>query len=411
MSVTNTSGTGTTFRVFPAIRVKPKPLRFSTACYPPSAEFFKDLVQLAKTDDNSPPIRHKTNKLEVLQMSKLAANGIFEYSPNGFVFSVVNAYFMHYNLILRPDDVWFTIMTQFSLYINRNAEKYRKLLIQQEGRKELCIDGSFSCTELPYEAFVEMMLTEIKNNVSDPDFMNWMLPTFSTTTSDDKVALGILLMATMKHYFAYSYDAICGIPYITLEGTVEDWENLYNRLHKLQEYDLQWWMGMLQPILFQFVEAKRGNIDLTFWRQICRYKDNASCMLERQKPSIVSGWITAFSVIDMTGVPLWSESENFVHDKYGGPWPKISPDGITKGVVEVNVRTTQLDGRQSTVTLYAGHMCIESVLSQNALKPCIAWTAILDKTEEEDDDVEYGCGTLPCKRKSPKWKRVLGIGF
>ena len=41
---------------------------------------------------------------------------------NGFVNTIVQAYSSHHHLILRPDDVWLSIMTQFSAYVEGNSE-------------------------------------------------------------------------------------------------------------------------------------------------------------------------------------------------------------------------------------------------------------------------------------------------
>lgn len=38
-------------------------------------------------------------------------------SSNGFVTAAVQAYSSHHHLVIRPDNVWISILTQFSLYI------------------------------------------------------------------------------------------------------------------------------------------------------------------------------------------------------------------------------------------------------------------------------------------------------
>jgi len=43
-------------------------------------------------------------------------------SSNGFVDTIVEAYNHHQHLKLRPDDVWFAILSQLNIYINGNAE-------------------------------------------------------------------------------------------------------------------------------------------------------------------------------------------------------------------------------------------------------------------------------------------------
>ena len=53
-----------------------------------------------------------------------------------------------------------------------------------------------------------------------------MVASFSTTGAVEQVANGIVLMSAMKSYFAYRGRTLCGIPEVTLEGTVDDWTNI-----------------------------------------------------------------------------------------------------------------------------------------------------------------------------------------
>lgn len=76
-------------------------------------------------------------------------------------------------------------------------------------------------------------------------------------------------MATTKKYFEYrAYCICCGIPYVTLEGTVADWQNILHRLKKLKLYKLDKWYAMLRPILEEFVAAKNNKPDIDFWASI-----------------------------------------------------------------------------------------------------------------------------------------------
>lgn len=58
-------------------------------------------------------------------------------SPNGFVYACIQAYNQHQNLVIRPDDVWMCILTQFSMYVNKHAEEMRSYFVDHQGRKEL----------------------------------------------------------------------------------------------------------------------------------------------------------------------------------------------------------------------------------------------------------------------------------
>jgi hypothetical protein len=56
-------------------------------------------------------------------------------SENGFVYAATRAYNGHHHLVLRPDDIWLSIMTQFSFYINARAEEFRDKFVSFEGKK------------------------------------------------------------------------------------------------------------------------------------------------------------------------------------------------------------------------------------------------------------------------------------
>jgi hypothetical protein len=45
---------------------------------------------------------------------------------NGFVDTVITAYNAHHALVIRPDDVWLAILSQFNLYVNSHPELLRK---------------------------------------------------------------------------------------------------------------------------------------------------------------------------------------------------------------------------------------------------------------------------------------------
>lgn len=57
----------------------------------------------------------------------------------GLVSAALDAYNTHHNLILRPDDVWQAILTQFSFYVNANAEELRDCFVDFDGKKTLVI--------------------------------------------------------------------------------------------------------------------------------------------------------------------------------------------------------------------------------------------------------------------------------
>lgn len=217
------------------------------------------------------------------------------FSRNGFVKTIVDAYNNHHNLVIRPDDVWAAIVTQFSFYINKQAEQFRGKFVNFDGKKELTVSVVGTLRNAPYNTLTELMTQKIHENLVDPQFKQWILPNFTTTTDNDLVTVGVVFMATMKKYFDYGFMLACGIPQITLEGSIQDWQNIYDRLEKLKEYKLRKWYDMLEPVVKQFVNAKMGNVDKDFWQRIVNYERGGS------GPSYISGWITVFCTFDQDG--------------------------------------------------------------------------------------------------------------
>ena len=47
------------------------------------------------------------------------------------------------------------------------------------------------------------------------------------------------MMGALKNYFEYKVYFLCGIPYITLEGTIDDWKKIRQKIEKLKDYGLE----------------------------------------------------------------------------------------------------------------------------------------------------------------------------
>ncbi|KAJ7455062.1 hypothetical protein FB451DRAFT_1278344 [Mycena latifolia] len=218
-------------------------------------------------------------------------------NENGFVNTVLSAYTGHYALILCPDDVWLTIVSQFSFYVNANAELLRANFVAHEGKKELEVFGT---SPPDFGALSRQMADLIHKNVVDPGLREWIVPKFSTTTNNDRTVGCMLMMATMKKYFDYKMSIMCGIPRVTLEGERRDWELLLGRLEKLKEYGIETiaWYHLLVPIISQLVSAfddPNSAANLEFWQKVA-YQGYYGSGEEDW-----TGWITAFCIFSEEG--------------------------------------------------------------------------------------------------------------
>ena len=235
-------------------------------------------------------------------------------SSNGFVWAVFHAYSNHHNLRLRPEDVWFAILTQLSFFINAHAEQLHHLFIAHQGRKELRVVTNDFIETVDFGWMAYQMTALIYKNVLDKELREWIMPAFTTTTNSDKVVAAILMMGTMKKYFRYTFESRCGIPAVTLLGEREDWALLVTRLEKLGHLgdEPARFAALLRPVLVHLVASfdnPKAADTLSFWGRCAHYESFGS------GSSILSGWITAFCFWDEEGVLIHRTNDRYFSDQ------------------------------------------------------------------------------------------------
>ncbi|KAJ6637896.1 hypothetical protein Bhyg_10627, partial [Pseudolycoriella hygida] len=310
---------------------------------------------------------------EVLMESPFSPN-VRPTGASGFIKTVIKCYNNHHNLVIRPDDIWTAILTQFSFYINKNAEKFRSQFVNFDGKKELVVKMGGSLRDAQYDLFVSLMTQKIDENLVDKTVKDWILPNFTTTTPNDVITCGVIFMAVTKKYFDFTCCLSCGIPKITLEGTVADWEDILNRLEKLNSYKVGGWYNMLKLILEEFVAAKNGKVNKKFWNQICNRFGGGS------GPTYISGWLTAFAVFDEDG--NWTNHGRNKEKDEESPWPSIDMDKIPTGVVTVPVKIVDLCTEYESM-MFAGHVGYVVPKDGYTLKPEIGWGIAVKMSEEK----------------------------
>ncbi|KAJ7604134.1 hypothetical protein FB45DRAFT_1070754 [Roridomyces roridus] len=193
---------------------------------------------------------------------------------NGFVHTVMEAYNHHRALVIRPDDLWLAILSQFNFFVNANAEVLRANFVAHEGQRKLLVEASGDRYSVDFGAMSRQVTTLLHENVVDPALRDWVLPNFTTTTVNHTTVAAVLMVATLKEYFRVGFGLPwCGIPRVTLEGEKSDWVNILERLEKLKEYGVETiaWYHLLRPVISRFVAAfdkptSQENTD--FWQKI-----------------------------------------------------------------------------------------------------------------------------------------------
>ncbi|KAK2757951.1 hypothetical protein FQN54_004357 [Arachnomyces sp. PD_36] len=273
---------------------------------------------------------------------------------HGLVRAAYYAYSDHYNLVLRPEDIWFAILTQFSYYVNAHSEELRSSFVAHDGKKGLIVrdpgqpDMGLMCRN---------MTNLIDENIADPKLREWILPSFTTTTVNDEVVAAVIMMGTLQKYFDYVFDATCcGIPNVTLLGELSDWQEIQRRLEKLTEYgeEPSRFCSMLRPILQSMITTiTKGPDDpevINFWsRMINRHSGSGMDTL--------TGWMVAFCFWDEDGKCLAKTgygNEYFTHHS-------VEFTQVPAAFVTVPVTYMPPDGgRVINTKLLAGHVGFES---------------------------------------------------
>jgi hypothetical protein len=196
------------------------------------------------------------------------------------------AYRGHFPLVLTPDAVWLTIAQGFARHVANHAEELRARIVQHEGKATLEVRGDDFVRGSPENPWAEVwpaFCAQIRDHIG-AEAHGLVVCDFSTTGRVERAASEVVLMDAVQSYFEYSFVSLCGIPAVTLEGTVEDWENVRERVGRLGQYDLSWWTDRVGPIIDEFVKAAKGSPTPSFWKGL--YKEH-----HRSGGPFVSGWL------------------------------------------------------------------------------------------------------------------------
>jgi hypothetical protein len=148
----------------------------------------------------------------------------FILQKNGLVHTITKAYNQHHALVLRPDDIWLCILTQFLLFLNGpgRAKVLRSKFVSHEGKKMLTVGASGGRYTVDFGSMAKQMTSLLHEAVVDPTLRGWTMPSFTATTHDDIVATSVVMMATLRAYFNHVFEIEYGIPRVTLLGKCSD---------------------------------------------------------------------------------------------------------------------------------------------------------------------------------------------
>ena len=106
------------------------------------------------------------------------------------------------------------------------------------------------------------------------NLLNILTPNFTTTNNESLIICKISIMGAFKKYFDYFMDLFgCGIPYLILEGTAEDYKKIKEKALELKKYKFDWYIDKIIPHINKMIEAKEGKVDVNYFKNMVQNKE------------------------------------------------------------------------------------------------------------------------------------------
>ncbi|GAA4091603.1 hypothetical protein GCM10022214_61000 [Actinomadura miaoliensis] len=303
--------------------------------------------------------------------------------------AAARAFADHRPLVLSPDAVWLTILQGVAQHVRLHAEELRPRLVSHAGRKRITVvlDGPIPQDADSWQNVVELFGELLAGEIDDADVFEC---DFSTSTDVERTAGRIVLLDAYSPYFSLWMTSVCGIPSITLTGTVEDWRRIRARVDAIAGFGLETWCRSLAPIADQFVRAAAGDVDTAFWRRVYNPADAYG-------GEVITGWIarlypylTGDGVADrpnpLLELPIGEPRDVTVDGAvYGGPGIRSDSVPATLSRVRIDLND-RLGGGNRSVALHAGLVGVAQD-DDGALRPVAGWY-LAPATAEIDDVVD-----------------------
>lgn len=294
---------------------------------------------------------------------------------HSFVHTVERAFSDHRPLILSPDMLWLMMAQGFAQHVNLNAEQLRRRFVEHDGKKEIVVrrdDFVKGSPENPWDEAFTAFSEKIQEYIGTENHGNIVVD-FSTTGKVEKAANEVVLMESMKAYFDYTVRTLCGIPEVTLEGEVADWEKLRDKTEDLgKAYDLRWWTDHVHPIFDRIAQNVAGADDPELWENFFKLQGGSG-------GPFINGWINVLLPYIKT---YQTNGEAKATNKYveswkdGRGWGGLTHDQLPLGLCQTPFNWEYFD--QKFQMEFVAGFCGATQEEGLALRPKIGW-AIRDK--------------------------------
>jgi len=284
---------------------------------------------------------------------------------NGFFKAIFLAYSRHLPITLSPDNFFQIIMQEISRHININAEKFKHIFVDPSAKEPtniiVDIDGK------TFIDGIDMITDKLTEIVKDDTITSLSTKPFSTTTPLIMTSYKSVLMSSMKKYFTFEMKTRCGINKVFLNGTLDDWKDLLNRVHQLRSMPyaegIESKLDRMIININNIIESYQGSVNKDFWRSIVRDLQNGS------GSSIINGWILDFFIYDVNNKPivpiLWNPKLHV--NKFDGEHCVVNISDIPSGFSAIPF-VFDIKGNKIKMMLYSGQSGVQ-ILPNGSVSP------------------------------------------
>jgi len=240
----------------------------------------------------------------------------------------------------------------------------RDFFVAHEGKKTLSVKVGPSIYGVDYSWFFDQMSQKIRENIKVPGYVDEMEPNFSTSTGINRIVAQIMLMNSVQEYFAFSMVLGCGIPYVDMKGTREDWVNLGKKVKALRKtlrpihsaIGLDGWWDKVEGITANLLKTFDGDLDedlKDWWSKVITERSYGSGQSE------FKGWF----MVDLLNI---HNAENIGN----------APSGLV--AVPMTVTDGQLTEDAAVVAGMVGYNYYETA-DYPTLEPVHGWSMLLEQ--------------------------------
>ena len=323
---------------------------------------------------------------------------------NGLLWSCLKAWSLHCPLALSPISLWLAVCQGIGKAIQLDPGRYAGSLLlpefvdtfEMQGRVKLTIlrsheeqarglagDRGFWRTQLP--AFEALLATVVQ-----PEALAVLQARFDNMTAADSMALCVSVLAAYQSYVTYDSSTWCALTGLELQGSAADWDQLHDRVLRLQtalgpEFasDFATELGKLGETTRRLAAIRRERMD--------DHRDWLQGIVSHTHGSgedFMSGWILDF---------VWFDARDCrIHRR---PHVHLDIDKMPHGV---SAAPLSWEDNPATFWMYAGcwnlvvteegslGTCAQWLISKNPPTPSTFVTPNMSSDDDDDDDNDDG---------------------